>query len=614
MCELVLLTFQGHRSYIYKPRASLAEKGDTMADEDKGQAQPKPSQKSEEAVSNVSKQSNLELVKFFLEFRRQHNWFWPCTCYPDDDTFDSVSLRVYAVDILHGLARLMFMVMLIVHYLGDLEEHNIQPILNQTGLTEPQVPNLKGHQWAQQLYADTTTWLQQPIRDALLHWTLMEYIALWLKHMGNFLMLRRLKLRLNELQLTGKLNSQEEFKGDEETQAAQVDKKSLADEIDGPPSFAVRYLQHMEDRVDLPAGGSLHNTADGKSVQNIFSVTKELLKGETREQTLEGEEMQQKRSSVANDTDGLISKLLFALLLYMLLYVLIPFGCGWFGNLRLLIASTDNDSAAQMTAVSLLLAAMLPLLSMEFIMRLISALMFNLCGCMAQVRKTQMTWSVVWVLEAASALVALGLIWYVDGWVDTQNRRDPELYTNQEAWFLLAMALLIIAMVCNIMHLFNMHNKCRYHTQGLHPMLKVEHGFNAVWQLALFVACMFLLHGQTGKDYGPATQCDPECIAPSMAWFNRRGMLEYNQTYLGPVEFSSTNTYNATMQECWDSGSHIPSLGEHCKSSKLVWDLLAAFLGLSGVSTLIFEALLNYRSLSWSKGIEKLERDAREKV
>ena len=105
------------------------------------------------------------------------------------------------------------------------------------------------------------------------------------------------------------------------------------------------------------------------------------------------------------------------LLLYTILFVLIPVGCGWFGNLHLLIASTDDDSAAQMTAVSLLLAAMLPLWSMEFIMRLISALMFNMCGCMARVRKAQMTWSVVWVLEAGSASVALGLIWYVDEWV-----------------------------------------------------------------------------------------------------------------------------------------------------------------------------------------------------
>ena len=242
-------------------------------------------------------------------------------------------------------------------------------------------------------------------------------------------------------------------------------------------------------------------------------------------------------------------------------------------------------------------------------MRLMAALVFNVCGCMAQVRKTQATWSLVWVLEAGSVTAALGLIWYVDGWVDTQNRRDADMYADQEAWFLLGMALCIIGMMSNLLHLFNMHNKCRYHTKGLHPMLKVEHGFNAVWQLALFVACMVLIQGQTGKYYGSTTQCNPECIAPSMAWFNRRGLAEYNQTYLGPIEYNSTSTYNATMQECWDSGSHIPSLGEDCESSKLVWDLFAAFLGLSGGSTLIFEALLNYRSLGWSAQIEQKEHD-----
>ena len=331
-----------------------------MADADSAQGERDPPKQATQttqptrAMPDVIDQSNLELVRFFLEFRRQHNWFWPCTCYPEDKTFDAVSLRVYAVDMVHALARLVFMVILAVHYLGDLEEHNIQPIINKDGLLR--APSLQGHQWAQQLYADTSTWLNQPIRSTLFQWMLMELVVLWLKHMGNFLMLRRLKLRLNELQLTGTLSGQVEHK---------EDKSDQNDQIDGPPSFAAKYLQHMENRVDLPAGNSLHNTPDGQTVQNIFSVTKELLEGQTREEVLEGESMAKNRKAVADDTDGLTSKLLLMLLLYVICFVLILFVCGWFGNLHLLVASTNDDSAAQMTAVSLLLAAFLPLWSMD---------------------------------------------------------------------------------------------------------------------------------------------------------------------------------------------------------------------------------------------------------
>lgn len=575
------------------------------------------------------------LVRYFLRTERHYPLTIPCV--PTSSfTYDKASTRLYLLEWMHGVARVLYFGRFVAAYLADLEGHSIRAVIGAPGgsnapLTAATLPSLAGHQWALAVYPNMQAWRAAPMCGLLAEWFFMEYFLLVIRHLGALWTLKTVAREFNALQQSGKGEEEMDKLPDkmDDPETGKSDKsdksgKSAQDDTAPKRNCKQKYLLYRADRVDLPVGVSLNNSPDGipvegvveKTVSTIQKVTETITKTQS-----EGGEATRLMTSVTDptaeellDTKGMEAKYAVAERDQEITCELVLVGVWWLAaavllpallamrNLHLLVSDSylvEYDlEPAETTAVSVALVCLLPLTGLEAVVRLASGMLMGLFGNRKQLYVKALSWTWIWLLEPVFLFCGLGTVWATDIWLDTKERRMGSSYSNAKWGYIMGFVFLILAWVAAAMHRMNLHNKSRFRSGGLHPMLKLEHRFDLVWQLGILIGFGWVLLDHGNQDYERVdVQCDPTCVLPAMRWFSDVGLEPpYSQAYLGPVHALSTDLYNKTMNTCQAAGHHIPSLGEDCAFSEHFWALFASLLCLSGLTRTLYGALLDVRS------------------
>ena len=561
------------------------------------------------AQARVGSMGNSLLAYFYIQAERTFSLSTPFSCTCETYQHDAFTSVYYFGDGVLSLVRMGVFALFCTSFLAELPGHDIGEILQVDGAS-PQVPALKGYQWASALYESVSEWQKQSINTYILIWIASEYVAMLLRHFRALYMLNpdcevlwlwyqtcaayaspneeqlaELETELLQQMPYLKLLSEKEEKKKEKV----PDKKEKKDVPD--VSFPNKFMLPQEHFADLYFG---QPRSDSKVETSATSVIKKIQKGTENSSREEKEnDTGAMRDSVVDLIHCGLSLWKLAFVLHIALFILIVLLLGGLGNLHLFFISADRDKPSTATMVSMVLNGLVPIVTMELSVNVWILILF---GILRQKQPLPCTnWTLNQLIAYSLQLLGLSLVVLLDSWVDTasNNKRDQ---ANSTLW--LGGLLLVLGTCAKFAFRSNLHKQLEFKSDGLHRMLWCEGYARLLMELAFCLLHVLFLFRYNES---ASSQCNPTCAVSSMQWFTVNSTL-----YLGPIDHLSTHAYNVTMAACAETGSNIASLGEDCAFSKHFANLILAALFLLGFFGLLSEALILYRGIKKRREIEKV--------